>query len=166
MASVREGLTMEKEIRERDRVRLAILAKIASTTDIEVPRLLVEERLDKMIQDLDSELHQRGLELGLYLAQINKTQDELRRDWRSQAESQVKMNLITRAVAKGEKLRVEEEEVEEELEIILQRYLLSEGKDGSELLREIDTSELKNKIRDTLLNEKVLEFLEKQNVVV
>ena len=166
MASVKEGLTMEKEIRERDRVRLAILTKIASMTDVEVPRLLVEERLDKMIQDLDSELHQRGLELGLYLAQINKTQDELRRDWRSQAESQVKMDLITKAVAKEEKLRVDEGEVEEELEIILQRYLLSEGKDGAELLREIDTSELKNKIRDTLLNEKVLEFLEKQNVVV
>jgi len=166
MASIKEGLTMEKEIKERDRVRLAILTKIASTTDIEIPRLLVEERLDKMIQDLDSELHQRGLELGLYLAKINKTQDELKRDWRPQAESQVKMNLITKAVAKEEKLRVEDEEVEEELEIILQRYLLSEGKDGVELLHEIDTSELKNKIRDTLLNEKVLEFLEKQNVVV
>lgn len=165
-ASIKQGLTMEKEIKERDRVRLAILEKIASTTEVGVPQVLVERRLDTMIQGLDNELHQKGLELGLYLAQIKKTQDELRRDWRPRAESQAKTGLITRAVAKAENLKVSEEEVSEELQVVLQRYVIS-GQEGigPEALRNINTDELKNKIRDTLLNEKVLEFLEKQNIM-
>lgn len=164
-SSIKQGLTMEKEIKEKDRARLAILTEIASTTKIEVPRVLVEERLDKMIQDLDNELHQKGLELGLYLAQIKKTQDGLRRDWRPRAESQAKIGLITRAVAKAENLKVSEEEVNEELEIVLQRYVLSIEGGGPEILRGVDTNELKSRIRDALLNEKVLEFLERQNIV-
>lgn len=164
-ASIKRGLTMEKEIKERDRVRLAVLEKIASTTEIKMPPALIERRLDAMVQDLDNELHQKGMELGLYLAHIKKTQDELRRDWRPRAELQAKMGLITRAVAKAENLKVSEEEADEELQVVLQRYIVGgqEGM-GPEALQNVDTGELKSKIRDTLLNEKALEFLEKQNI--
>jgi trigger factor len=165
-ASVKQGLTMEKEIKERDRVRLAILEKIAATTKVEIPSALVENRLDAMIQDLDGELHQKGMELGLYLAQIKKTQDELRRDWRMRAESQAKSGLIARAIAKAENLKVGEEEINEELRIVLQQYVMS-GQEGGgpEALQNINLEKLKDKVRDTLLNEKVFEFLEKHNVI-
>ncbi len=165
-ASVKQGLTMEKEIKERDRTRLAILEKISSTTKTEVPPALVENRLDAMVRDLDGELHQKGMELGLYLAKIKKTQDELRRDWRVQAESQAKSGLIIRAIARAEKLKVSEEEANNELQIVLQQYVInSQGGTGPEALQNIDPEKLKSRIRDTLLNEKVFEFLEKQNTV-
>jgi trigger factor len=164
-ASIKQGLTMEKEMKEKDRVRLAILTEIASRTKVKVPEILIERRLEEMIQDLDSELHQKGMEFGLYLAQLKKTRDELKRDWRLQAELQVKMGLITKAIAKAEGLRVSEEEVNEELEIVLQRYVLGKEGMGIDKLGELDIDELRKKIRDTLLNEKVLEFLERQNVV-
>ena len=118
-----------------------------------------------MLRDLDNELHQKRMELGLYLAHIKKTQDELRREWRPKAELQAKMGLIARAIAKKEDLSVGEEEVNQELQIVLQQYIMSgQGGTGSEALQNIDPEKLKSKIRDTLLNEKEFEFLEKKNV--
>ena len=164
-ASINQGLTLEKEMKERDRVRLAILEKVAATTEVKIPPELIENRLDAMLRDLDGELHQKGMELGLYLAHIKKTQDELRREWRPKAELQAKMGLIARAIAKKEELSVGEEEVNQELQVVLQQYIMSgQGGAGPEALQNIDPEGLKGKIRDTLLNEKVFEFLEKKNV--
>lgn len=163
--NVKAGLTLEKETREKERVRLAILKEIADKTAVSLPMVLVEKRLDSMIQGFDNELHQKGMELGLYLAHIKKTQDDLRRDWHSKAEEQVKLGLVAQAVAKAERLRVSEEDVDAELQVLLQQYMLKGGPDGGpggpEVLQNLDPEQTKHKIRDMLLNEKVFEFLEK-----
>ncbi len=129
---------------------------------------MVEKRLDAMIQSFDNELHQKGMELGLYLAHIKKTQDDLRREWQGRAEEQVKFDLITRTIAKEEHLKVSDEEVGQELQAVLQQYMVAGGPEGSpgpgpEALQNVDPEQLKNKIRGVLLNEKVFEFLEKHN---
>lgn len=166
--NVREGLMLEKEAKEKERVRQAILKEIAGKTEVEISAALIERRLDTMIRGFDDELHQKGMELGLYLAHIKKTQDDLRRDWRARAEEQVKFDLIVKTIAKKERLKVSEEEVDQELQAVLQQYMLSGSPDGGvgpgpEALQNIDPEQLKNKIHGVLLNEKVFEFLEGHN---
>lgn len=165
-ANVKEGLTLEKEAKEKERVRLAILKEIAGKTKVETPLVLVEGRLDSMIQGFDGELHQKGMELGLYLAHIKKTQDDLRREWQGRAEEQVKFDLITRTIAKEECLKVSDEEVGQELQMVLQQYMAASGSGGEpvpgpEALQNVNPEQLKTRIRSVLLNEKVFEFLEK-----
>ena len=157
--SVKQGLMAEKQEKEKDRIRGEILEKIASKIKVDVPAILIEKRLDSMVDGLDQELHRGGMELGLYLAQIKKTQDELRRDWRAQAEKQVKTSLVARAIAKAEKLKVSDEEVSQEMQTILSGYI-SRGA-GPEVLQNINSEALKGKIAEILLNEKVFEILEK-----
>ncbi|MBI2063543.1 MAG: trigger factor [Candidatus Yanofskybacteria bacterium] len=163
--SIKQGLMLEKEAKEKERVRLAILKEIADKTGVETPVPLIEKRLDSMIQGLDNELHEKGMELGLYLAHIKKTQDDLRREWRDKAEEQTKMGLVARAVAKKERIKVNSEEINRELELVLQQYMTRGGPDGGpggpEMLQNLDPQQMKNKIHDVLLNEKVFEFLEK-----
>jgi len=164
--SINQGLAMEKQIKERDRVRLAILGRIASATEVKIPPELIEKQLDAMLRDFDSELHQKGMELGLYLAHIKKTQDEIREEWRTRAEQRAEMELIVRAVAKAENLTVNDSEINEELQIVLQQYMMSgQGGSSPEMLENINPEGLKKRIRDTLLNEKVFKFLEEQNAI-
>lgn len=168
LANIRDGLTLEKEAKEKERLRLALLKQVAEKTKVEIPAVLVEKRLSAMIQGFDNELHQKGMELGLYLAHIKKTQDDLKRDWRGRAEEQVKLDLIAGAIAKEEKLHISDDEVAQELQAVLQQYMASSSPDGGpgpgpEMLQNIDPEQLKNRIRSVLLNEKVFEFLEKQN---
>ncbi|MBI2062665.1 MAG: trigger factor [Candidatus Yanofskybacteria bacterium] len=164
-ASIKQGLTLEKEAKEKDRMRLTILNEIADKTKVDVPSMLVEKHLDSMVQGLDNELHEKGMELGLYLAHIKKTQEDLRRDWRNKAEEQVKISLIVRAVGKEERFEVSESEINRELELVLQQYMARGGADGGpggqEILQNIDPEQMKSKIHNALLNEKVFEFLEK-----
>jgi trigger factor len=167
--NIRDGLIMEKETKEKERIRLAILKEIAGKTEVETPPALIEKRLDSMTQGFDNELHQKGMELGLYLAHMKKTQDELRRDRRKQAEAQVKFDLIVRTIANEEHLKVSDEEVGQELQTVLQQYMMAGSPDGGggptapEALQNIDPEQLKNRISSVLLNEKVFEFLEKHN---
>jgi len=160
--NLRQSLLIEKENKEKDRLRLEILGKIVESSKFEMPKALVEERVDLMIRDFDAELHQKGMELGLYLAHLKKTQDDLRKDWQPKAESQVKMSLVARALARKEKLAVEDGEVDREFAVLADQYT----RQGMiEELQKADPESIKSRIKDILLNEKVFEFLEKNNAI-
>lgn len=161
-ANVSQGLLLEKEAKEKQRVRAAILGRIIQTARPEVPPVLIEDRLDSLIRDFDEELHRNGLELGLYLAKIKKTQDDLRRDWRPKAEVQVKQSLVTRAVAKKENIKVSDDEVAQELAILVDHWT---RQGMTQTLEGIDPEVLKIKAREAILNEKALAFLEENNAV-
>jgi trigger factor len=161
--SIKHSLILEKETKEKEKARLEIIEKITKDSKLELPAFLVERQLDDMIGDLDSELHQKGMELALYLAHIKKTQDDLRKEWRVRAEEQVKKILVARAIIKAEKIKVSEEELNAGVEEVLQKYIAS-GQAGSEkdILENIDPERLKNNIHNSLVNEKMFEFLEKE----
>lgn len=159
--NISQGLALEKKAKEKERVRLAILEKISAQTKVKPPSVLVEEQLNELLRDFDGQLHQQGRELGLYLAQIKKTQDDLRRDWRAKAEAQVKMNLIAREVAKQQKLKVSDETVSQEMATLAEHY----ARQGElERLRQADPETVRSRIKAVLLNEKVFDWLEKNNL--
>lgn len=159
--SVKEGLTQEKKIKESQRMRLEILDNVVSRSKIEVPDDLLNKQLDIMITDFDHSLHEKGLELSLYLAKINKTQEELKKDWTKDAEKQVKISLILRKLAKDLKLEATREEVEEMAGQVIQSAI-AEGGIGQD---EIDLDKIKESMAVKIMNEKALEYLESNCVV-
>lgn len=155
--SIRDGLKHEKEVKESQRVQALILDKVANDTKIEVPPILINRQLDQMTLDLDADLHRQGLEFGLFLAKIKKTQDELRKEWESKAGVLVKKALILKEIAKKENIKIEPEEVKEKVSQFLENFAtIDEVKD------KIDLPKLTNQIEQVLLNQKVLAFLEKE----
>jgi len=152
--SISGGVRMEKEQKEKQRVRLAILEKIAKNTKLEIPEPLVGKQLDILIQEFGTSLQQRGLELNMYLSSIKKTQDDLKKEWRPQAEKQVKNALILREVAKIEKLVIKEEELNNSLAMFLQQF------PSPESLKDLNQDVLKRNLYEDLLKEKTLQFLE------
>lgn len=164
--SIVQGLTIEKEEKEKQRVRGIILDKIVTASYVELPKILVERQLNVMIAELDQDLHQKGMELGPYLAHLGKTQDELKKEWRKRAEEQTRRSLVARALAKTENIKVNAEEVEAKAQAAIQQLMLR-GKDGAEepeIAENPNLEGIKEKINRALLNEKIFQFLEKYNV--
>ena len=159
--NIQEGLLIEKESKEKERVRLAILDKIIENSKLEIPQRLLDRQLDQMIKSFDEDLHRQGLELGLYLAQIKKTQEELRKDWHGQASKQVKSTLILREVGSKEGINVDEEEV-----MLAMNDVLKNFRSVEEASKYLDLDNFKAKVRNKLLNEKILEFLEGKTKLV
>ena len=157
MDSVRSGITEEKKLKEKQRVRLEIINHIVKNSSITIPEVLLNQQLDSMIGNLDRDLHANGMELGLYLAQMGKTQDDLRKEWHDEAEKQVKIVMVLHRIAKDNNISASHEEVDETLSATVQSMLMKGEADKTNL----DVDNLRDNIASHITNEKVLDFLEK-----
>ena len=157
MDSIKEGIVEEKKLKEKQRVRLEIINHIIKNSDILIPEILVNQQLDSMINNLDKDLHANGMELSLYLVQMGKTQDDLRKQWRDEAEKQVKIVMILHKIAKDNKISASQEEVEETLATTVQSMVTKGEVDKMSL----DLEGLRNNISSRIINDRVFDFLEK-----
>lgn len=158
---IKTGLLQEKELREKDRIRVELLHAVLANSKLHVPDLMIERQLDSVMANFDHQLHEQGLELGPYLAKIKKTQDELRKEWRAKAEDQVKMTLVLHAIGKAEKITISPKELQEALEMRLQQYMAGRQDAGTaEALKDLDLERVKQGLFGSLLNEKIFAFLE------
>ena len=157
MDSIKEGIVEEKKLKEKQRVRLEIINHIIKNSSILIPEILVNQQLDSMINNLDKDLHANGMELSLYLVQMGKTQDDLRKQWRDEAEKQVKIVMILHKIAKDNKISASQEEVEETLATTVQSMVTKGEVDKMSL----DVEGLRNNISSRIINDRVFDFLEK-----
>lgn len=157
MDSIKEGIVEEKKLKEKQRIRLEIIDHIIKNSSIAISNILLNQQLDSMINNLDKDLHTNGMELGPYLAQMGKTQDQLRSQWRDEAEKQVKIVMILHKIAKDNKISASQKEVDETLSTTVQSMIMKGEVDKTNL----DLDGLRDNISGHITNEKVLDFLEK-----
>lgn len=153
--NIREGIFQEKKEKESQRIKSKIIEEIASEIKAELPEVLIESEIEKMVAELQSGVTSMGLKWEDYLLHIKKTSEELKRDWRSEAEKRVRIALALRAIAEEEKVEVSEEEIETRANDFLRQY-------GTPIdaAKTIDAAELRDYMRGLIRNEKVFEILE------
>ncbi len=123
--SVREGLKMEHEERERDRLRIKMLEEIAAETKAELPEVLILRELEKMIAELQDSISRMGMEFKNYLATIKKTEEDLKREWREDASRRVKIALVLREISRREGVQPSAPEVEAAINRTIERLGLT-----------------------------------------
>lgn len=153
--SIRSGLQMEKEEKEKERLRIAAVEAIADGTQAEIPEPLVEHELEKMVAELQNSIERMGLKYNDYLAHLRKTADDLRREWRQDARRRVKIALVLREIAKEEKIAPSDEDVQAAVNRTAAHRGLTE-----ENLKAIDREQFFEYNRGVARNEKVFKFLE------
>ena len=159
--------TQEISDSERNRIRVELLHTVIANSTLHVPALMIDRQLDSMMANLDHQLHEQSMELGLYLAKIKKTQDELRNEWRAKAEDQVKMTLVLYAIGEAGKITVSPKELQEALELRLQQYMAGRQDAGTaEALKDLDLERVKQGLFGSLLNEKIFVFLESSAILI
>lgn len=99
----------EKKESERLRKIFQTLLKIAK---IQIPELLIQEEVNQMLSRLIDQTGRLGLTVEQYLASIGKTSDQLRQEYRQQAEESLKLELILSAIADEEKIQVDNSEIQ------------------------------------------------------
>lgn len=153
--NIKEGITQEKEKREKDRIRLKIVKDIASKSSIDIPENVIDNEILKIEDEFAANISQMGLEFEDYLKKINKTKDELRQGWKEQAKDRIEMSLVLSTVSENEDIKPEESEVEEESSKVLKQF-----KSIEEAEKNIDPARLHSYVYGILKNEKTLNFLE------
>lgn len=154
-ASVREGLAAEKEEKETQRIRSMMVEEIARQAALEVPDVLIEAELDKMIEELRRGITDLGMQWDDYLVHIKKNREDLRREWREEAERRVRLALTLREIAAEKRIEPSEEEAAER-----ENRILAQFKTAAQAEKAIDPAELREYTKGVLRNEKVFEWLE------
>ncbi len=147
---IRENIKIEKETEKKDKVRLVIVEELVKQTEGEIPEILIESETDKMIYRLEADITNAGFKFEDYLKQINKTEIDLRGEWRVDAEKRAKLQMIIHTISEKESLKATEEEIEADVVKITEMY------------KDADASRARAYVEQMLENEKVFAFLEKQ----
>lgn len=151
---IREGLTEEKRQKEKERMRILAIERLAEKTDAEIPEALVAVELDRMIAELKASTASFGMDWPHYLEHLKRTEDDLARDLRDGARRRVKFALVLGALSDELKQEPSEEEVKGKMDQLLSRY----GTPG-EAGRQVDAKELERYTRNILKNEKTFQYL-------
>ncbi len=151
---IREGIKSEKETEEDEEVKMKIVQKLIENTEIDLPEVLVERELGNMKTQMERQLQQREVTFEEYLDQIDKSEEELKEEWRSKAEDNVAAAIILHKVAEKEDIEVEQEEIEKEVET----HLKMQGRQ-KEQVEEKDLNRLRSYIHDMKKNQKIFDFL-------
>ncbi|MBP6884010.1 MAG: hypothetical protein KBC06_02150 [Candidatus Pacebacteria bacterium] len=144
------NIKLEKENQQKEKTRLKIVEKIVDDTAIDLPEILVEIELDKILYRMESDITQMGLKFEDYLKHLNKTVEDLRKEFRTDAEKKAKLGLVLSEISKVEKISATEEEVAKEVAHLLEHY------------QDADPERAKLHAENVLTNEKVFTFLESQ----
>jgi trigger factor len=153
--SIGEGIAEEKRQKARDAWRVEILQAIIKKSEAELPKILVDMELEKMVHELKDNIAQMGLNFETYLKNINKTEEEMKKEWHGKANERVCAALALQNIAEAENIEIPESEIEEEINKILRQYPDAEASRG-----QIDMDQLKEYTRGRLRNEKVFLLME------
>ncbi|MBI4137921.1 MAG: trigger factor [Candidatus Sungbacteria bacterium] len=154
-SSVRDGMRKEKEEKETQRIRLLMIDRIAQAARIDLPDILIESELDAMVRELCSGIAEMQMSWQDYLAHIQKNEEDIRREWRGQAEQRSRVSACLAAIADQEKIEPTDAEVSERADQYLRQFRSAEEAEKS-----IDPERLREYTRGVLRNEKVFELLE------
>lgn len=122
---VRKELEARAEFEAEKEYEDKLLAELEKRTKVELPDILVQDELDRMLARLSQTLEQVKSNMEAFLQAQGKTVENLQKQWREQAERNVKVELILQEIGKQERIEV----TEQEIGVQLQRHEPHEGHD-------------------------------------
>ena len=121
-AKLRENIEKNAE-READTKRRNEILKLATDNiTVDIPEVMVENRVSNMIQELSVNLENQGMNLDAYLNYAKMDMDKLREQYKESAAIAVKTDLMLDAVAKAEGLKVESADINAEIALLAATY--------------------------------------------
>jgi len=152
---IEKNIHQEKTAKEQQRWELAVIEQIINKSSFdEIPDILVESELHKMLHELEHEVTGQGMKFEDYLSSIKKSKEDLQKEFQPRAVKRVKTAFVLRKIAKEENITVSDEEINTEVERNKQQY-----QNNSEVLKQISRDEYKNYLKSVLRSQKVFEFL-------
>jgi trigger factor len=155
---IRENLLKEAQDKENQRQEIAALEEVVKHSKFgDLPDLLVNEEVLRMIEEMKAGISQRGMDWQQYLDQAKKTELQLKLDFTAQAIQRIKVALVVRALAAKDQVDVTDAEVAAEIEREMNLY-----SDDADMQAQIRTPEYHDRVHVVLRNRKVVESLKKQ----
>lgn len=137
----------------------AVITAVADNAKVEIPAVMIEKEIDKMVKNLEQRLQYQGLSLEQYFQFTGTDADKMREYMKENSERKVKTDLVLEAVEKAEKIDATEEELKEKASEVAKMYSAAEDDKMVELLLQNQREALKSDI----ITGKAIDFLLENN---
>ncbi len=127
-ADMKAKITEAKVAGADRKMKDSVLEKVYNANEIDIPKVMVEDEKNSMIQEFEQQLRSQGMELEQYLGFMNQDMDAFKEQLTEDATRRVKTRMIVAAVADAEAIDVTTEEIEAELVVMAQMYGLEADK--------------------------------------
>jgi trigger factor len=122
---IKNRLVEDKKHQAEHHVRDAVVEAAANNTEVEVPEVMVETEIDRMMNEFEQRLQMQGMNIDLYFQFSGQTEADLRGQMKEEAANRVRVNLTLEAIAKAENIEATDADVEQELEKMAGMYNMS-----------------------------------------
>ena len=113
---LRDKLFEREERRVKSEIENEVIKKVSDNATVDIPQVMIENRIDTILQDFDLRLRYQGLSLGRYLEMTDIQPSEFRKQFEERACEEVRSQLVLEKIVKAEGISVTDEEYEKELQ--------------------------------------------------
>ena len=133
-----------------------VVTAVTELSKIEYPPVLVEEGINRLIDERLRQLQMADRGLDEYLKQVNKTEEEVREELRPMAVKQLTGSLVLEHVAEKENIEACEAEIDTEIQTLTSTMDESKKEDMGKFL---NMAETRNQIKQMLITKNTVKRL-------
>ena len=126
--ATKERLETYAKSSAENQMKDAAILKVVEANEVEIPRAMVDDEIDRMANELDQQLRYQGMGLNQYLQFVGKDAATFREELRPEAEKAVKTRIVLMGIVNAENIAVTDEEREEELKHMAAQYQMEVDK--------------------------------------
>ena len=121
-ADIKAKIQTRKEKEAESAKREAVITKIIENAEMEIPEAMVENQKMQMLEDFEMRLRSQGLSIEQYMQFTGMTANKFMESMAPQALKDIQYRLVLEAIAKEEKIEVEDSELDAEYQAIADTY--------------------------------------------
>lgn len=154
----RERLERQAANKSLNETENSIIKAICETAKAEIPDAMIEQEVDKMVQDFSYRLMYQGIKLEEYLKYMGTTMEQFRSQFKGSATERVMSTLVIDKIVRTEGIKAEAEEVEAKIE----EQAKSVGKTAEDYKKSMDPRQ-REYIESDIIITKLFDFLKANN---
>lgn len=141
-ADIKKNLE-EKKVQEAEADKESkVIEAIVNDSEMDIPEKMIEAQCQQMVEEFAQNIAMQGISFDQYMQFTGTTVDQLTEQVKPQAEARVQSSLVLEAIVKAEKIEASDEEFDEEIKRMAERYQMEADK-VNELLSDDDKKNIR-----------------------
>ena len=121
-ADIKKKMTDERTTAAQHAFEDVLMTKVAEGIKADIPDEMIEMQAHQMLEGFKQQLASQGIPFDQYTKMTGMNEEQIIMDAKEPAANQVRMDLAIRAIIKAEGLEVSDEEVENEMKTVAEKY--------------------------------------------
>lgn len=152
--NLKKNMLEAAEHRVKHETEDRVVEKVVENAKVDIPQVMIEKCIDRMVYDYDLRLRFQGLDLQRFLEAMKMDINAFRQQMSEKAEKEVKTQLVLEKIVEVENIEASEEELNEQVD----QYVKNSGQNEEEFKKHLNEGDIEY-IKRNIVVKKAIDFL-------